>query len=69
MATQNYILTNQFFTDIKQTEGYIHANQSNKNQLNVSYLKVVAVTQPFPRNGGMVEDHEAPEAGKLDQRS
>ena len=30
-------------------------------------IKVVVVfaTRPLPRDGGMAEDHEAPEAGKL----
>ena len=26
---------------------------------------VVAVTRPLPRDGGMVENHRAPEAGQL----
>ena len=29
----------------------------------VSMASVVVVTRPLPRNGGMVEDHGAPEAG------
>ena len=30
-----------------------------------SYMLLLLVTQPFPRDGGMAEDHEAPEAGQL----
>ena len=50
---------------MKEIQGYIHAKQSNKNQLNVSYLKVVVVTRLLPRDEGMAEDHGAPEAGQL----
>ena len=39
------------------------------NKFGVTILQVetvvVVVTRPLPRDGGMAEDHEAPEAGKL----
>ena len=28
-------------------------------------LLLLLITRPLPRDGGMTEDHEAPEAGKL----
>ena len=66
MTTRNYILTNQLFTSMKQTQGYIHANHSNKYQLNISYLKVsVLVARPLRRDEGMAEEYGGPEAGQL----
>ena len=44
-----------------------HAS-TNANRHSVVVV-VVVVTQPFPRNGVMAEDHGAPEAGQLPRES